>query len=827
MIPKELLKRLMPHIVAIFIFLIITIIYFYPVLEGKVLHSNDGTVARNASKEIRDFRDKYGKEPLWTNAMFSGMPTYMISTKFTGNLLRLVDSAVKMIKMPIVSIFLTMLGFYILLLIFRVRPWLAIAGAIAYGLSTYFFFILTAGHNTKAMAIAYMAPMIGGIYYTYRYDILKGAILTAFFLTLELLANHPQITYYAFICILIFVIVEFIYAIRSKEIRRFIVRSAVLVVPVLLAVGMNFGSLYTTWEYGKYSVRGKSDLTSGDKAASKGLDIKYATDWSYGIDETLTLLIPNFKGGSDKPFAVNSKTVAALRQNNAGQYANGFYQYWGTQPWTDGPVYVGALIVFLFILGLSVIKGPEKWWLLAATVLSIMLAWGRNFMPLTELFMKFFPGYNKFRAVTMTLVIAEFCMPLLGILALRDIFDGKVSKSEFMKGLKIALGVSGGLSLIFLLIPGLAGNFVSQADGSMLPAWLTTAMKTDRSGLLRGDAFRSLVFILLGAGAVYMTFTEKLRKEYAIIILGFLFLADMFSIDKRYLNADNFVKPTIISKSSAPSAADSKILEDKSDFRVLNLSVSPFNDASTSLYHKSIGGYNGAKLRRYQDLIDSVMMGDFLTYNRDMSVAKTIDDLKPALLALANNNAIRMLNTKYIIIDPRMGPVVNDKALGNAWFADSVVFANGANQELAMVRTVEPSRVAVVEAGFKNIVRASSYTHQPGDSIALVSYKPNELIYSSSAAGERLAVFSEIWYPAGWKASIDGKPVDYIRADWTLRGLIVPAGKHEIRFVFEPSSYVTGNRISLASSVVFILLVAAYFASLFMKRKKPEENVAS
>ena len=403
---RTCLKPIVPHIVAVVIFLIISLVYFYPVLEGKVLHTNDGTVARNAAKEISDFRAKYGEEPLWTNSMFSGMPAYLISTKFTGNLMIYADRVLKFIKLPAASIFLTMVGFYILLLFFKVDTRLAIAGAIGYGLSTYFFFILAAGHNTKAFAIAYMAPMIGGIYYTYRHHSIKGALLTTFFLTLELLANHPQITYDSFLCILIFIVAEFVFSIRKKEINTFIKSSVFLIIPVLLAIAMNFGSLYTTYEYGKYSIRGKSDLTSLNNDNSKGLSKEYATQWSYGVDETLTLLIPNFKGGANIPFDRTSETVTALRKNNAAQAISQFNKYWGTQPWTDGPVYVGAIIVFLFVLGLVIIKGPEKWWLLAATLLSIMLAWGKNFMPLTNLFLDYFPGYNKFLAVTMTLVIA-------------------------------------------------------------------------------------------------------------------------------------------------------------------------------------------------------------------------------------------------------------------------------------------------------------------------------------------------------------------------------------------------------------------------------------
>jgi hypothetical protein len=816
---KNIIRPSLPHIVAVIIFFIITAVYFYPVLEGKVLHTNDGTVAKDASNEIRDFRAQYGKEPLWTNSMFSGMPAYLISTRFPGNLMRYADALLRIMKLPIASIFLTMLGFYILLLIFRIKPWLALAGAIAYGLSTYFFFILAAGHNTKAMAIAYMAPMIGGIYYTYRYNVIKGALLTTFFLSLEIIANHPQILYYSFLCLLVFVVVELISSVKQKRFIDFIKRSAILIIPVTLAVGMNFASLSTTYEYGKYSIRGKSDLVTPDSKVSSGLDMAYATQWSYGIDETLTLLIPDFKGGANIPFKRDSKTVTALRANNAGQYASSFTKYWGTQPWTDGPVYVGAIVVFLFILGLVIIKGPEKWWLLAATLLSIMLAWGKNFMPLTNLFMDYFPGYNKFRAVTMTLVIAEFCMPLLAILALRDIFEGITSKKDFLRGMKIAVGVTGGLAFIFLLIPGLAGSFISPAEQSgQLPAWLTSALMSDRKTFLRTDALRSLFFILAGASVLLGFYYQKIKKEHAIALLGLLFLIDMFTVDKRYMNADKFVTPAVAQRSSAMSFADNIILKDTTDYRVLNLTVSPFQDATTSLYHRSIGGYHGAKLERYNELIDSVLYPEIMRFGTLAQNIKSMDDLTPILKNLPGLN---MLNTRYIILNPGGMPLINTEALGNAWFVDTILFAENANEELALINKIHPSSQAVVDIKFKEQILASEYSVNINDSIYLTSYKPNELIYKYSAGSDRFVVFSEIYYPEGWKASIDGTEKDFFRTDWVLRGMIVPGGgEHEIRFVFEPASYYTGIKISYASSMIFILMLAGFIVNEVLKKKK-------
>ncbi|HPT20974.1 MAG TPA: YfhO family protein [Bacteroidales bacterium] len=809
---KNSLKPALPHIIAVAIFLVVTAAYFYPVLEGKVLHTNDGTVAYNSAKEISDFRTKYGEEPLWTNSMFSGMPAYLISIRYSGNVMQYAHKLLTILRLPIASIFLSMLGFYILLLIFKVDWRLAIAGALAYGFSTYFFFILAAGHNTKAIAIAYMAPMIGGICYTYRRNAIRGALITTFFLTLEIIANHPQITYYAFMCILVFIIGEFVFSYRRHELPLFLKNSAILIVPVLLSVGMNFNSLYTTYEYSKYSTRSRSDLVAENKVQTSGLDKDYITQWSYGVDETLTLLIPDFRGGACQPFDKDSETVKALRKNNSGQYVNSFMRYWGSQPWVDGPVYVGAIIFFLFILGLIIVKGPEKWWLLAATVLSIMLAWGKNFMPLTNIFLNYFPGYNKFRAVTMILVIAEFCIPLLGVLALRDIFNGAVSKKDTLKGLKIAFGITGGLTLLFVLLPGLAGSFTSPAEQQM-PGWLTSALISDRKELLRSDSFRSFILILLGALLILAFYHEKVKKEHVITIFAILFLIDMWSVDKRYLNADKFVNKEAKVKMSSPTIADNIILKDVSDYRVLNLTVSPFNDASTSLYHKSIGGYHGAKLKRYQELIDSSLIGDIAMIQKAGTYAKSIEDFQSVF---NSTPALNMLNTKYVIINPQAPPVINPDALGNAWFVETPVMVNNANEELATLNKIDPSLQAVIDRRFKDQIKNSEYPLVEGDKIELKSYKANELVYNSSANNEKLAVFSEIYYPAGWKCYVDGKESNYFRANYTLRAMIVPAGNHEIKFSFKPSSYTVGNNISMASSVIFILLLAGW---LFAERK--------
>lgn len=798
------LKSLLPHLIIISAFLAVSYIYFYPVLEGKVLIANDSSVSNYNSKEIRDYHEEHGKDPLWTNSIFSGMPGYLILTRYPGNLVRYADSTLRVFKMPVSVLFLSMTGFYFLLLIFGTGQWIAVAGAVAYGFSSFFFLILAAGHNTQAIALAYMPLVIGGIYYAYKYDALKGALLTAFVLSLEILANHPQITYYSMICLLVFFITELIASIRNKAIPKFIRTSLVLSIPFIIAIGVNFGNLYTIYEYGKYSIRGKSDLVSDNSNSSAGLNRDYITSWSYGIDETLNLFIPDYKGGSSKPFNRESETVKALRQNNAASAVNQVMKYWGSQPGTDGPHYVGAVVFFLFILGLIIVRGPEKWWLLVATVLSVMLAWGKNFMFLTDMFIDFFPGYNKFRAVTMTLVIAQFCIPLLGALSLHNLFSRNISDKELLKGLKLAAYITGGFLILVLLIPGIAGSFLSQYE-SDYPSWLKNALVADRKLLLRKDSLRSLFFILVSTGTMFLFLKDKLKKNHSIIIITLLIFFDLWLVDKRYLGADRFETRSSVQKSIAPTFADQEILKDKSYFRVLNLTVSTFNDNSpTSYFHKSIGGYHGAKLRRYQELIDSSIVQNINQFTIAASGAESLTDIVPAFRMTGTFN---MLNTKYLIYSPDAPPLVNPYCLGNAWFVEKPFFAENANEELAGVNKIDPSNEAIIDRSFSDLISGQLYPVEKSETIDLLSYQPNELIYRCSARTEKLAVFSEIYYPAGWKCYLDGKEYKYFRANYVLRAMIVPPGDHEIKFSFEPSSYHTGNKISLASSIVLIILL--------------------
>ena len=588
-------KKSVPYLVAILLFIIITFVYFSPLLEGKRLLQSDIVQFQGMSKEIVDYRNATGKEPLWTNSMFGGMPAYQISTKYSGNLLSYLDRIFTLgLPVPANMVFLYFLGFFILLLVMKVDPWLSIAGAIGYAFSTFFFLVIAAGHNSQAHAIGYVAPVLAGFILCFRKKYILGGILSAVALSLEFYANHPQITYYMVIIALILGISEFIQAIRAKSFGPYFASLAVIMVAAGFALLTNITVLWATYEYGNYTIRGKSELATGAANRTSGLDKDYATNWSYGIGETMTLMIPNIYGGGDLKPGDNSAIAKALRANsvpeeNVRQFVNQpLPMYWGAQPFTSGPVYVGAIICFLFVLGLMIVKGPLKWWLLVVTILSVMLAWGHNFMALTDFFFTYFPGYNKFRAVTMILVIAEFAMPFLGILALKTIFESKEDSKKILKKVFIAAGITGGLALIFALIPNLFFDFTGQNDAEMakqyqFPDWLMQALREDRESLTRMDSFRTLIFILLSAGTIVAFLYGKLKKNYVYIIIAALILVDMYPVAKRYMGNDNFTSSSKVSNPIEATQADEQILQDKSlDYRVINLSVSTFRDATTS-----------------------------------------------------------------------------------------------------------------------------------------------------------------------------------------------------------------------------------------------------
>ncbi len=827
---KDLLNRSLPHIFAVVLFLLISFVYFSPLLEGKKLQMSDVRNYKGMAKEIKDFRQETGKEALWTNRMFGGMPAYLISVKKNANIFWYVDKFLKIGERPASYLFICLLGFYITLLIFGASPWLSIVGAIAFSFTSYFFIIIEAGHTSKAVAMAYMSPFIAGVYMAYRRNLLLGCAVTAFFLALEIFASHPQITYYAGLTVLIYGIVELVQTIKERSYQHFLRVTGFLLITLVLVVGTNFGSLWRIYEYGEYSMRGSSELTKDkEDQTSSGLTKSYATAWSYGIDETLTLFIPNFAGGSSHG-ELNTKSNVYKELNrrnvpNARQIIKQLPLYYGAQPFTSGPVYVGAVVFFLFFLGLFIIKGPIKWWLLIATVFSIMLAWGKNFMPLTEFFLDYFPGYSKFRTVSMTLVIAEFTMPLLAFIAIKQVFEKKIDKEQFLKGFKYSFYIVSGLALIFTLMPGLLSNFIASSDSQLgWPDFLIKALREDRRAMLQKDALRSLIFVALTAGLVYLIFKQKVKQKYAYMMLGALVLFDMWPVNKRYLNNEDFAPERQIEQPYSPSQADNFILNDQDqNFRVLDLTVNIFNSSKTSYFHNAIGGYHGAKMQRYQDMIDHHIQQEIRKIGAALQDKGQNQNLQ---VVLKQQEILNMLNTKYIIYNPKAQPITNPYRDGNAWFVDNFRWVGNADEEIDELKSIDPSRTALIDKRFEDVVEIDNINMDTTASIHLVQYKPNHLTYTYTAAKSQIALFSEVYYPKGWNAFIDEQPAPHFRANYILRGMVLPEGKHTVEFKFEPRSYFLGSKVSYACSALVLLLTLGVFAYfLYQGQQKEATNV--
>ena len=770
-----------PHIIIIVLFALISFAYFSPIIEGKRIDGHDVKTWIGMSKEISDFRDSSGNEALWTNSMFSGMPAYQISVKYSSNLVRYIDKVISLgFPRPANLLFLYLLGFYLLLLSLKVDYRVAAVGAIAYAFSSYFFIIIQAGHMTKAHAIAYLPMVVASVIYTYRGKLLLGGTLTALTVALELYSNHLQITYYL-IFILIFIgLYQLFQDYKSQNLPSFFKRSAVLILAALLATGTCFTRLKTTMDYGKDSTRGKSELTSNIENKTKGLDKDYATQWSYGIAETMTLLIPNFHGGASQgELSTNSETYNALKRSpNAKKIIKSLPLYWGDQPIVSGPTYAGAIVIFLFLLSLFLLKGRFKYWILSLTVLSIFLAWGKNFMPLTELFLDFFPGYNKFRAVSMILIVAEFTLPLLAFLALNNFIFSDADKLSKQKSLKNAFFITSIITLLFALVPNIFFGVVGFND-SMLASngWPVEALQSDRASMLSNDAWRSFFFILLAFLSLFFFLKHKVSSNNVILIFAVLLLFDMWTINKRYLNDSHFIRSSKVKIPYKASQADNFILSDNDpNFRVFNQSVSTFNDASTSYFHKSIGGYHGAKLKRYQELIDSH-------------------------ISKGNMQVLNMLNTKYFIL--QNGKVNrNPNVLGNAWFIKDTKIVENADAEILALNNFDASSIAIIDKRFKSLIK--EFSSDSLSSIKLDEYQPNYLKYSSSSKENQIAVFSEVYYDKGWNSYIDGELVSHFRANYILRAMNIPKGNHTIEFRFEPEIFKIGERISLASSILLI-----------------------
>lgn len=803
-------QHALPHIIALSVFIVIGLIYFNPVLDGKVLPTHDIKQHYGMSKEIKDFKDETGENTLWTNSMFGGMPAYQIAAAFPNSLFiikPIYSFLTHGFPKPMNMLFLYFIGFYLMMLSFKVDWRLALGGAIAYGFASYNIIIIDAGHNTKALAIGLAPFVIGAVNMALNSKRwILGAALAGIAMAFELKVNHVQITYYTLFIVAAMGIAWLVDKIQKKEITDALKRSAIVLIAVLLGVGANSGNLMTTAEYSKETTRGKSNLTNKKEGKkTNGLTIDYMTAWSYGKAETGTLLIPNFHGGGSQShldytdMELYNLAKGQMGDKGAQQYIASV-MYWGTQPGTNGPVYLGALICFLFVFGFVVMDNKTKYWILAVSVLAIMLSWGRNFMGLTELFYNYFPGYNKFRTVTMILAIVQITVPLLGLLGLQKLLNNEIKKPDVMKALKWALGITGGFALLFALMPGAFFDFIKEGEVAQYKGQeqVLDLIAEGRESLLRADSFRSLIFILLGAAAIWLYHTDKLKKQYAYIVFVVLITLDLWVVAGRYLGPDKFEKET--STDIIASKVDKQIMQDTDmHYRVMNFSVSTFNDATTSYFHKSLGGYHGAKLKRIQELIERKIEGEIRAINN----ARFSD---PSLSPVIN-----MFNTKYFIAATKNGktPVSNPGALGNAWFVDEVNVFDDADAEMEAIQTFNPRNIATTTTEFKAYVDGGLKMSKPSGSIELVDYKPNYLKYECDINSEGFAVFSEVFYRGNedWVSTINGEKADHIRVNYMLRGMKVPAGKTTIEFSFNPPTYQKAETYSLISSILLVLMV--------------------
>lgn len=822
------LKKCLPDVIVVALFAVLAFAYFYPAdIEGRILYRHDSAAGKGMGQEISEYRQQTGETSRWTNSLFGGMPTYQIAPAYnSGKLLDQVANAYHLWLPDYVwYLFAYLLGFYILLRAFDFRQHLAALGSIVWAFSTYFLIIIAAGHYWKVMALAYLPPMIAGMVLAYKGKYLWAFVVTAIFAALEVQANHVQMTYYFLFPIAFIVIAYLVDAIRDKRLAHFAKATATCAAAALVGVSLNLSNLYHTWEYSKESMRGKSELVkknSGNQTNS-GLDRDYITQWSYGVDETLTLLIPNAKGGASVPM-VMSETAMEHADNNYLPLYQQIGQYWGEQPGTSGPVYVGAFVMFLFVLGLFIVKGPLKWALLAATILSVLLSWGRNFMPFTDFFIDYVPMYAKFRTVASILVIAEFTIPLLAMLALKQIAERRELLTEKIKFVYVSLALTAGPCLLFLFFPGMF-DYVSSSEMHALSQFpadqlqpLLHNLTEMREAVFTADCRRSLFIIIIGVFVLLLFKAGKLKTAPMAAILFVLCLGDLWIVNKRYLNDDMFVDKTQRDQPMPKSAAVDQILHDTSlDYRVLNLATNTFNENETSYYLKSIGGYHPAKLRRYQELIDAYISPEMQRLypaiaesQGDMTQVKG-DSIFPVL---------NMLNTKYFILPLEGGqtvPVQNPYAYGNAWIIDKVTYVDNANAELARVGKIDLRHEAVADKRFKAVLGDSK--KQDGESIVkLTSYAPNRLTYDVSTTKGGVIVFAENYYP-GWTALVDGKEVEIGRVNYVLRAISVTAGRHKVELSFFPKTVNTTEYIAYAAYVV-ILLAILLLVFLYFRKKE-------
>jgi hypothetical protein len=839
-------KALLPIVVGIAIFIIITLLYLNPLLKGKVILQSDMVQNRGMSKEITDFRDKYHEEPLWTNSMFGGMPAYQISVTYPYNLVRPVrDTLFLKLPNPANIIFTYMLGFFILLLVLKVDKWLSIVGAIGFGFSAFFFLIIDAGHITQALAIGYLPAVFAGAILICRGRYLLGGAVFGLFTALELLCNHPQITYYLLLLLAVYVIFEFVERVKQKQYTTILKMVTVFVISGMLAFGCSINNLWNTYEYGKITIRGPSELTSDKGNKTSGLDKDYATQWSMGKSETLTLLIPGFKGRSDGISISENKNALKDVDPQLRQNIGNFPQYWGDQPTTSSP-YSGAILVFLFVFGLFIINGKMKWSLVIITILSVTLSWGHNMMWLTDLFLDYFPMYNKFRSVSMILVLAEIAIPILAVLALDkliktpDLFKQKIklafSKKEItvQNAFIISFALTGGLSLLFYLMPTVFNDFtwwrdsgyyadIAKNNGNDVADNVFKNLEIARVAIFKGEAIRSFLFITGAAILIWLFANAKINKSILIPVIGVLVLFDLALVDKSFINDKNFTTKQVVKNPFPETFADMEIKKDPDlNYRVLDLSDQtngPFNSARASFFHKSIGGYHAAKLRRYQELAEHQLYNNVQTIVTTLNAARTEFALDSMF---ARQGILNMLNTRYIIYSTEAAPLVNRHALGNAWFVKEVKLVNNADEELKTIGEIDPATTIVVDKRYEQELAGFSPKTDPSASIKLTDYKANALKYESNAASEQLAVFSEIYYKDGWNAYVDGELKPHFSGDWVLRAMRIPAGKHVVEFKFEPERYFTGEKISLVSSILLFIGIAASLFFAWKNRKECE-----
>ena len=823
-----LLKKCLPDVLAVLLFAVLAFAYFFPAdIEGRILYRHDASAGRGAGQEGIEYLQKTGERSRWTNALFGGMPTYQMAPSYgsTDLLTKVVNAYHLWLPENVWYVFAYLLGFYILLRAFDFRQHLAVLGSIIWAFSTYFLIIIAAGHIWKVWALAYLPPMIAGVVLAYRGKYLWGLLLTAVFTAFEINANHVQMTYYYLFIILAMVIAWLVEAVREKQLARFFKATAVCLVGAAIGVCINLSNLYHTWQYSKESMRGKSELVKQNSSnqTSSGLERDYITQWSYGIGETWTLLIPNTKGGASMPLS-QSETAMKHAENDFLPIYQQIGQYWGEQPGTSGPVYVGAFVMMLFILGLFIVKGPMKWALLAATILSILLSWGKNFMGFTDFFIDYVPMYAKFRTVASILVIAEFTIPLLAMLALKELLSGEMKKEKLKVPLIASFVLTGGIAMLFSLMPSMFfDSFISTSEMhaiQSLPAEyiqpLVANLTEMRQAVFTADSWRSFYIILAGTGVLLAFIYGKLKKEYAIGIIVALCLVDLWTVNKRYLNDEMFVPKSEREAPQQKTQTDELILRDQNlDYRVLNLASNTFNENETSYYHKSVGGYHAAKLRRYQEMIEAYI-------NPEMqALFKGVSEAGGDMTQLNGDSicpVLNMLNTRYFILPLQGGqtvPIQNPYAYGNAWFVDKLNYVNNANEEIA----IDLRHQAVADAKFKEQLGEAA-VQDTASVVTITSYEPNRLTYDVNSGKGGVLVFSEIYYP-GWEAKVDGQPVELGRVDYILRALNVQPGKHQVELSFFPKSVNLTETIAYIAYVLLILLVAAG-VFLEWKRRKTE-----